>query len=225
MQKQVRAMLTKEEEDQEYLEELSAEAEQAEQAELLAQVSAHAVQGTATANSTSILHIKVGQIDALALVDTGSTGTFIDSNFALKNGCKVKGARPMCITVANGQEMLSKAACVDYQFSIQGNTFRNDFRLLQLKGYDIILGTDWMLTHSPVTWDYRKEALTINYYGIKQLIFSADSATNTCSVIQADKLPKLLQQEMLEAILYAVPLAQENVDASPAPMEIAEVLQ
>jgi hypothetical protein len=61
MQKQVRAMITKEEEDQEYLEELSAEAEQAE---LLAQVLAHAVQGTTTANSTSILHIKVGQIDA-----------------------------------------------------------------------------------------------------------------------------------------------------------------
>jgi hypothetical protein len=82
-----------------------------------------------------------------------------------------------------------------------------------------------MLTHSPVTWDYRKEALTINYYGVKQLIFSADSATNTYSVIQADKLPKLLQQRMLEAILYDVPLAQEHVEDSPALMEIAEVLQ
>jgi hypothetical protein len=68
-----------------------------------------------------------------------------------------------------------------------------------------------MLTHSLVTCDYRKEALTINYYGVKQLIFSADSATNTCSVIQAE-LPKLLHQGMLEAILYAVPLAQEHVE-------------
>jgi hypothetical protein len=87
MNKQVRAMLSKEEEDQEYLDELSAEAEREELEELQAQVSAHAVQGTTPSNSTSILNIMIGKVKAVALVDTG---TFSDSKFALKAGCKVQ---------------------------------------------------------------------------------------------------------------------------------------
>jgi hypothetical protein len=61
MNKQVRAMLSKEEEDQEYLEELSDEAALEEQEDLQAQISAHAIHGTAPANNTSILHIMVGK--------------------------------------------------------------------------------------------------------------------------------------------------------------------
>jgi hypothetical protein len=59
---------------QEYLDELSAEAEREELEELQAQVSAHAVQGTTPSNSTSILNIMIGKVKAVALVDTGGSG-------------------------------------------------------------------------------------------------------------------------------------------------------
>jgi predicted aspartyl protease len=53
----------------------------------------------------------IGKVKAVALVDTGSSGTFIDSKFALKAGCKISGARTMNVIVANGAEMKSRAAC------------------------------------------------------------------------------------------------------------------
>jgi hypothetical protein len=138
-------MLTKEEEDQECLDELNAIEEMEAQEEQVAQVSAHAVQGETPANNTSILHIMIGKTKAVALVDTTSSGTFIDSKFALKAGCKVSSAKPLRVIVANGAEMRSNAACSDCEYTVQGYKLKNDLRLLQLKGYDVILGTDCML--------------------------------------------------------------------------------
>jgi hypothetical protein len=66
--------------------------------------------------------------------------------------------------------MQSKVACKDRQYTIYGYKSQNGFKLPELKGYDVILGTDWMLTHSPMTWDYRTDSLKINYYGWKNIV-------------------------------------------------------
>jgi predicted aspartyl protease len=83
----------------------------------------------------------IGKIKVVALVDTGRSGTLVDSRFALKAGCKVRSAKTMRVIVAKGAKMQSKAACKDCEYIVQGYKFKNDFRLLQLKGYDVILGT------------------------------------------------------------------------------------
>lgn len=44
---------------------------------------------------------------------------------------------------------------------MQGITFTNDFRVIQLGGYDLILGADWMWEHSPVTFDLKDNSITI----------------------------------------------------------------
>jgi hypothetical protein len=216
-------MLSKEEEDQEYLEELSAEAALEEQEELQAQISAHAIHGTTPANNTSILHIMVGKKKAVALVDTGSSGTFIDSKFAQKAGCKISSAKPMTVIVANGAEIKSNAACSDCQYTVQGYTFKNDFRLLQLKGYDIILGTDWMLTHSPVKWDFKSQSLKIRYYGLQKIIFRPDTHPLECSVIPSEQLDKAMSKAVLGAIIYAATSPAEET-STPENNVVSDIL-
>jgi hypothetical protein len=44
----------------------------------------------------------IGKAKAVALVDTGSSGTFIDSKLAVKSRCKISSAKPMRVIVANG---------------------------------------------------------------------------------------------------------------------------
>lgn len=39
----------------------------------------------------------------------------------------------------------------DFTWGIHGTTFTNSSRLLQSDGYDLILGCDWMDTHSPIS--------------------------------------------------------------------------
>jgi hypothetical protein len=50
-------------------------------------------------------------------------------------------------------------------YTIQGHQFSNTFKILPLKWYDIILGGDRMLTHSPVKFDYASRHIKIRLNG------------------------------------------------------------
>jgi hypothetical protein len=56
---------------------------------------------------------------------------------------------------------------------MQGKNFTTDFRAVSLKGYDLMMGTDWILIHSPVEFDYRSSTreLGIEYNGQERVVF------------------------------------------------------
>jgi hypothetical protein len=58
-------------------------------------------------------------------------------------------------------------------YFIQQHDFSSQFRLLQLKGYDVVLGCDWIKTHSPICLDLRDDSrqLTIHKEGQVLVIF------------------------------------------------------
>jgi predicted aspartyl protease len=178
MNKQIRAMNTQEEEEngENKSKEETSETEQEEEAEKqnceTAQLSMHAVQGTSSKVNTFVLQVCIGKLKATALVDTGSTGTFIDSKFAICNNIPLSSASKLVVLAANGQEMLSTSQCKDCSYSIQGKDFTTDFRVISLKGYDMIMGTDWMQVHSQVEFDYRSptRGLSIKYYGQEKMM-------------------------------------------------------
>jgi hypothetical protein len=117
----------------------------------------------------------------------------------------------MNVIVANGAEMKSRAACSDCQYTIQGYKFTNTFRLLQLKGYDVILRTDWMLAHNPVTWDYT-ETLKINYYGSKEVCFLPQEKFQECHIVPLDKIDRELSKGVLGAVIYTTQLTDSKLD-------------
>jgi hypothetical protein len=158
----------------------------------------------------------------VALVDTGNSGTFIDTKFALIAGCKVSTARTINVIVANGAELKGKASCTNCQYTVQGYKFKNDFRLLQLKGYDIILGTDWMLTHKPVKWDFRTQALKIRFYGLQKVVFTHESLSLECTVISSETVDKALSQAGLGAIIYA---NKQSNTPKEIPAAVSDLLQ
>lgn len=58
------------------------------------------------------------------------------------------------VQVANGGTLWTQFMCKSCSYSIQGNDFTDDFRILQLKGYDIILGIDWLKKYIPVEMNF-----------------------------------------------------------------------
>lgn len=50
----------------------------------------------------------------------------------------------MKVQVANGGVLWSQHTCSNCTYTIQGEKFTGDFKVLQLSGYDIILGADWL---------------------------------------------------------------------------------
>jgi hypothetical protein len=51
---------------------------------------------------------------------------------------------PMIVMVAYGEKMVTDSLCTKLQFEIQGHEFEGELRLLNITGYDMILGLDWL---------------------------------------------------------------------------------
>lgn len=87
---------------------------------------------------------QLGHIPICALVDSGSTHSFISPVVISAINLKGKPTSPVSFRVANGQKMFSTMLCTGVIFTLQGKEIEADLRVLDVPGYDIILGVDWM---------------------------------------------------------------------------------
>lgn len=94
--------------------------------------------------------------------------------------------------MAGGGELHTGATVPDIEYTIQGNKFNNSFKVLPLNGYDIVLGGDWMLQHSPVTYDYHRRLLKIKLKGTKEVYLKDESLKKGVQLISITKLKKTL---------------------------------
>jgi hypothetical protein len=130
----------------------------------LMQISIQAIRGQ-PANNTFTLQILIAGKTATALVDTGSTHTFMDLKFSTKLNCPTTSHVVEKVIVARGGELHTGSQVQDIAYTIHNHQFKNSFKILPLKGYDIVLGGDWLLSHSPVKFDYATRKLKIRLEG------------------------------------------------------------
>jgi hypothetical protein len=97
--------------------------------------------GTSLATTFSLL-VLIGGMKGVALVDSGSTHTFMDHSFAVNTACIISSTPSQSVTVAGGGKLNSAGIIPSAEYSIQDESFVGDFNLLQLQGYDIIFGCD-----------------------------------------------------------------------------------
>jgi predicted aspartyl protease len=144
----------------------------------------------------------MGIHNATALIDTGSTATFLTPSFANKAQCPLFPTKKMRVIVANGETLWTEFACFDCKYTIQGIPFTSDFNILQLKGYDTILGADWLYNFSHVTLDYKKMTLQVTTPDHKKVQFIDETLPSSGLMQPSGKLHKLLQQATSGAILF-----------------------
>ena len=105
-------------------------------------ISAAAYAGLPSDSTISLLLAFQGST-ATALADTGSTNTFMDKGFAIRNNITLTNITARTVTVAGGGQLTSTAVAYNCAFTIQGINFCSDFRILDLPGVDVILGVNW----------------------------------------------------------------------------------
>jgi hypothetical protein len=120
----------------------TSETEKNKQPELLL-ISANAVNGTSSTQTFSLL-LMIGGKRALALVDSGSTHTFMNYSFAAETNCYVSSAPSQSVILVGGGKLQSTTFIQEANYSIKNQPFVSTFKLLNLQGYDIILGCDWI---------------------------------------------------------------------------------
>jgi hypothetical protein len=58
------------------------------------------------------------------------------------------------VLVANGERLRSGGLCCGVSFKIGGFSFTVDFYILEIEGYEGVLGAAWLKTLGPILWDF-----------------------------------------------------------------------
>jgi hypothetical protein len=201
--------------------------QQEQETEMLAtfQISTQALMGTPFIAGTFTLHLKIVTYWATALVDSGSDVFFISSKVSIKAHYDISEDSTIIVAAAQGKEMTSSSMCKNCSYTIQGQHFTTNFRLLDLKGYDVILGADWIYTHSPVGLDLRKREFTITKNGKQTVTFVDETLQDSNLIIGPKKMCQLIKKRAIGAVVVLNTSDSQAKSESPAPPEeIAVVL-
>uniref|UniRef100_A0ACD6AAU5 Uncharacterized protein n=1 Tax=Avena sativa TaxID=4498 RepID=A0ACD6AAU5_AVESA len=106
-------------------------------------VSVNALSGS-TDNGTIQLQTLVGNQTVLLLIDSGSSHSFIDQNMVNQLNLTTHKMAATRVKVANGEVVMCNKVVPAFTWWVQGNTFSQDMKVLNLGGYDGILGMDWL---------------------------------------------------------------------------------
>lgn len=147
-------------------------------------ISAHALTGT-DSPSTIRLPVQVGNQVMLLLLDSGSTHSFINKNFADSIGVSTVPIPAVPVKVANGQYIACDQLVPQFQWQCQGNSFQTDLRVLELGAYDGVLGMDWLSCFSPMNCHWRDNYISFQYKG-KQIKLQGISTTAESSLQQME---------------------------------------
>jgi Retroviral aspartyl protease/Ty3 transposon capsid-like protein len=127
-------------------------------------VSMHATSNNPCSN-TMRFKGQIGTFPIFALIDSGSTHSFVNPTVLKDHTSHIMATNPMVVMVANGERMVTDSKCQALLFSIQGHQFCHDLRLLPVQGYDVILGLDWLSQFSPMYIDWYNRWVEFHQHG------------------------------------------------------------
>jgi hypothetical protein len=123
--------------------------------------------------TTMQIRVTVGATSLLALLDTGSTHSFIAEDAARRTGLPIQPRPRMTATVANGEQVTCPGVLRRAPITIDNLGFHVDLFVMPLAGYDIVLGTNWMATLGQLVWDlvagtvaFQHEGRTVRWEGV-----------------------------------------------------------
>ena len=94
------------------------------------------------------LKAKVRNQAMLTLVDSGSTHSFVSSEFLSKVGIIPVPTTPKQVKLPNGDILVSDFWVPNMAWLCNGYTLHSDMRVLDFAVFDAILGYDWLKPHS-----------------------------------------------------------------------------
>ena len=147
----------------------------------------------------------------IALFDSGASGNFVSRSYVDKNKllCQpLQGSTPTTVKLANGH-VENISSCITGQLVIDGHVDQITLTVIELDGYDIILGMPWLVKHNPRV-DWCQGVVTLDNVAdpvINNIISSAHDETSSSSVITALQFGRVSRKAGNELLLV---LVQDN---------------
>ena len=110
----------------------------------------------------------VGKMDGeemLILVDTGSSDSYISNEKVITFDKPYQLVEPFSVIVGNEACVTGKAVCPKVTWEINQRKFCFDLKVMDISGWDMILGVDWMTHFSPITFDIHQLTISLHNQG------------------------------------------------------------
>lgn len=129
------------------------------------EISLHAISGIPTSQKMRIPCV-IKETRVVLLADTGSTHNFLSTKLAAQLGLEPNKHTAVEVMVANGERLSSKGKCSAVPVWLEGTLFTLEFFLIDLQGYDSILGLQWLKTLGLILWDFTVLSMSFMREGV-----------------------------------------------------------
>ncbi|XP_071937632.1 uncharacterized protein [Coffea arabica] len=168
----------------------------------------------------------IGWLDGeemLILVDTGNSDSYISSEKVIAFDIPYKLVDPFSVIVGNGACVTSKAICPKVAWEVNHHKFCYDLKVMDLSGWDIMLGMDWMTHFSPIMFEFHQ--LTIFLHNQGEMVQLRDQAENCdLDLIRGSDLRNFIEYK--KQMCLAMRMGQETSSGGNAvPMKVQELIE
>lgn len=190
--------------------------------ETLMKISYCASAGT-SAKKTIRLQATIEGKPVLILIDSGSSGSFISARIAKELQLKTVPVEQVQVVVADGAKLPSATAVPDVIWHCQQHVFSSTLRILELQGYDLILGMDWLEACGDMWVSWEKKTLRFRHEGRRITLRGLKSRTDKCEQISGGQLHRLVRAGNVAQLVQLCQVQSEATNSEP-PEVVTRVL-
>jgi hypothetical protein len=128
----------------------------------------------------------INAVALTALLDSGSTHNFIDTDAATRAGLQLAPRGDLRVAVTNGDRISSLGSYCNISISIGGEVFIIDCYGLALGAYDMVLGVQWLESLGPILWDFSRRTMAFVRHGHRVLWQTAKTQSASPVLMAAD---------------------------------------
>lgn len=196
----------------------------AEQSEQAMFILSHAM-GQHLTTLCPILFISLNGKRVVALLDSGSSSSFINEQFALQENCQLLPVKARRIVVAGGGTLLSSAVVPHCAFQMAKLPLKHSFRVLNLPSHDVILGYDWFSLVSPVSFDVPQNLFSFTVQGKTTVTTSMYNKTEEIVEISAEHAVKMLDKGVQAFLIQLHNIVAETPEKHCIPVVVNKLLE
>uniref|UniRef100_A0A2N9HXW7 Chromo domain-containing protein n=1 Tax=Fagus sylvatica TaxID=28930 RepID=A0A2N9HXW7_FAGSY len=177
-----------------------------------AEITLCALLGSTSPSTMRVIAIVNGQT-TVVLLDTGSTHNFMDETLAKTLKLPIDGESNFGVRVANGQVIRTLGECKEVKFKMQGLHLKLTFNLLELGGYGIVLGTQWLSTLGMINWDFKNLMMGFMHEGKKVWLQGLKEKPNLIQGSKDFKGKATMKGLLFQIMPCELASIQEGIDA------------
>jgi len=161
------------------------------------------------------------------LFDAGATHSFINCAIAKQIVCAVEDLNVhLCVSTLVGSVYQTDRVVQNCSIMIQNREFFADLVVLDIQGYDVILGMDW-LTKYRATIDCKEKMLTVVTPEGENFVFKSGDSNHSAPLISATRVCKLMEKGCTASLCAIEVLETPELDPKDIPImqEFLDVFQ